>query len=694
MSVETFDRQQFEDVLTYISNDLGVEWLCDGTRKGEYHYHMTTGCSFPDNSILIEIRSTVQESTGVSAGCGEDSIRVWFSDVDGKPLGNKAKRWITRVSGWQTRLDSTIHDMVDVASKVELCSECGELPGVFAVKKDSPNKGRWFSKCKDHKNFRWLSGDSSVCSNDAEDVPTCPKCRFAMVKRYRRSDNAAFWGCSGYPDCRGTRSMDYVPNSTARSARIEFIPSSFQNTIFEFVENGDGNAVVEAVAGSGKTTTIVMALDRVPEDKDVLFVAFNRHIARELARRAPDHVCVSTLHSVGYRIIRTVYPNVTVDNKKLDVILESIMDKYIYGAIFSTIKRLVSLAKANLCDDTDEGLDRISTYYGIELDYDRPIIFDAVRKALKRSFDVRDTVMDFDDMCWLPVILSTVADIYDIVFVDEAQDLNPCQIALVQMLVRAGGRIIAVGDRNQSLYGFRGADIEAIPNLIKALDATVLPLSITYRCPKSHVELAQQLVPELQAFDNAIDGVVRNCNVASLVREVQHGDMVICRTNAPLVGPAFQLIRSGIKAVIRGRDIGTGLQTLIRKLKPVDMNDLFAKLREYHNVEMEKFIALNRPTSAMVLADKIDTIVALADGVSTVLELTNKIGMVFSDNVEGVVFSSVHRAKGLESDRVYILSPNTMPHPMAKFDWELVQERNVQYVAYTRSRRELIFVME
>ena len=93
-----------------------------------------------------------------------------------------------------------------------------------------------------------------------------------------------------------------------------------------------------------------------------------------------------------------------------------------------------------------------------------------------------------------------------------------------------------------------------------------------------------------------------------------------------------------------------------------------------------------------MLDDKVETIFALADGVDTITGVQNRIEEVFSNDKEGVVFSTVHRAKGLESDNVYILKPELFPHPMAKQDWELQQERNITYVAYTRAKQRLAFV--
>jgi superfamily I DNA/RNA helicase len=95
---------------------------------------------------------------------------------------------------------------------------------------------------------------------------------------------------------------------------------------------------------------------------------------------------------------------------------------------------------------------------------------------------------------------------------------------------------------------------------------------------------------------------------------------------------------------------------------------------------------------AQSLRDRVETIFALADGCQTLAEVKSRVYKVFDDSQKGVTFSTVHKAKGTEAERVFILEPDLMPHPMAKKPWEQQQERNVRYVALTRSKRELFFV--
>jgi superfamily I DNA/RNA helicase len=163
-----------------------------------------------------------------------------------------------------------------------------------------------------------------------------------------------------------------------------------------------------------------------------------------------------------------------------------------------------------------------------------------------------------------------------------------------------------------------------------------------------------------------------------LMQQVQDNDMILCRINAPLVKVCYSLIKQGKKATIVGRDIGKGLIALIDRLKPWDINDLLVKLNDYKFKEIDKLEKAGRESQAEAIKDKCDTLVALTDGVNDLTTLNS--------------LSSVHRAKGLEADNIYVLKPHLMPFPKATKDWEVEQERNVMYVALTRAKKKLAFV--
>jgi DNA helicase-2/ATP-dependent DNA helicase PcrA len=535
----------------------------------------------------------------------------------------------------------------------------------------------------------------------------CPECGKALVKRERRSDGKPFWGCSGFPICRK------IVNWTSDTQEVEkkvvfvkedvFLPSEYQVAIYDWVKShmADGGGkralVVKALAGSGKTTTGVKMLSFLSKDLDIIYLAFNNRIAEHMRTKLPDYVNCKTYHALGFAAIRGFEKNVTVDKDKVNKIIDRFLDPYSQRSLYSPIQQIVSLVKANLTSTSVEDLQFIVDRYGIELNGDADMIFGVIPSIIEQC-KAMTNIIDFDDMCWLPVVLDLPMKKFNFIFVDEAQDTNKVQIALALMSMDEESRIVAVGDEYQSIYGFRGADVDAIPNLIQHFDADVLPLSVTYRCPRSHVLQINRLFPDigLEFAPDAKDGIIRNITKADFIKEVKPADMVLCRTNAPLVPHAFSLIRDGLKAVILGRDIGTGLITMIRKTvkkqRISNINELIVALTEYSSRESQKLSDQNKNAQAQALQDKTETIFALCDGIDTIDELEGKINSIFSDDVEGVVFSSVHKAKGLEAERVYILHSELMPHPMAKSSWEVQQENNIKYVAYTRSLSELIFV--
>lgn len=728
MATEKFTKTDFEVCLANVRSLRGFE--CLGLKGGEFRYFATVS-----GHVHVYVNSSVG-ADGFAADEGENSIRVWLTDYNGNPLGSKVQRWVTRVSGWQDRLLAVIEKVVAMGKALQLCPRCNTVEKVFIVKKEGKNKGRLFTKCECDHSFTWLDISEEEAEPEPEktadekayatmqklaqmnanlphnqiapatmvaapvadpSLPRCPTCGGAMALRTRKYDGKQFYGCKGYPTCHGTRELDWAasaPVETVVSTK-EIVWSEFQVAIFNAMATlPDGtNVLVEALAGTGKTTTIAQATKTIPSTKRVIVLVFNKHNVPPVKAKVPSWVKVRTDNSLGWKACRDAFPGIELVEDKLDRIIENILNKDIYGYLFPAIRKLVGLVKANLTGTTPEELYEIASYHNIELNGDAELVFQAVEKTIARCAADTKTA-DFDDQCWLPVVHKVVMEKYDYVFVDEAQDTNKTQMALALASVAPNGHIIAVGDRYQSMYGFRGADAEAIPNFIAALDPVILPLSRTYRNPQCVVDLVREKMPHIPLEGTGKEGSITYATDQQAIVMYKPGDMVLCRTNAPLVKPTFALIRNGIKATIRGRDIGKGLTALVKKMKVSTLPELLRALKEYDKKEYEKLVAADKAAAAVNLRDRVETIVALSDGVYSIEELNERINSIFSDDVEGVVFSTIHRAKGLEAERVFILHPELLPHPMAKKDWEKQQEENILYVAMTRTLSELIWVSE
>lgn len=282
------------------------------------------------------------------------------------------------------------------------------------------------------------------------------------------------------------------------------------------------------------------------------------------------------------------------------------------------------------------------------------------------------------------------------ILVHNCQDMNGARIAMLLRMLRNGGRSMVVGDRKQAIYQWAGSSEGAMDIIKHATNARELPLSITYRCPASHVKLAQELVPQIQARPNAPEGIIGYLKPWQLTNFLRDGDMVMCRTNAPLVRPAFDMLAQGKKAIIVGRDIGSNMVNLIdriaKKNSISDTNSMLDELTKYIDMQVYRLEKTGKLGKAAMLRDQLETIEAIADGCPIVDSVNRKITDIFSDDRAGVRFSSCHRSKGLEAERTFILRPELMPHPMAQGQQAMESEKNVQYVCYTRSKSEMYFV--
>lgn len=533
----------------------------------------------------------------------------------------------------------------------------------------------------------------------------CPSCGAPMVLRTSRY--GPFYGCTKYPNCKTSfdqkdlpKFQDILPIAPQPKLKVKvnkpFVASIFQEAVFDFAVNGKGHAVVEAMAGSGKTTTIIQLLNRLNKLSKICLVTFNTHIRAELAERAPKWVQVKTVHALGFSALVKAYPalkGAEPDEDKLFNIVKELLPSPDDSPLRGTLCRLVSLAKNILANADDPlELEEMACRYGVDVNGSGERLFALVPLAMQLCRD-RLATIDYDDMIWLPLVLNLAIEQYDWLLGDEVQDWNKSQLTLLLKALRPNGRMIAVGDRRQSIYGFRGADINAIPNLIAALNAKIFTLPVCYRCPKTHIELLQQVVPEIQAAPNAIDGLVDEVVYQQALSTMKDGDLVLCRINAALVSCAYALIKRGVKATIRGRDIGKGLLDLIDKLGGTSIPSLVRNLDTYRAIELARLEAKgNRDSAIQALNDKCDTLMELTEGLPDIAALRNRISTIFDDKTKtGVILSTVHRAKGDEAQTVWIIKPEMMPLNMSQ-DWERVQEDNIQYVAYSRSKYALYLV--
>ena len=480
--------------------------------------------------------------------------------------------------------------------------------------------------------------------------------------------------------------------------------SPYQQAVFNFCENETGNAIVEAVAGSGKTTTIVEALRRIEfQYADTLFLAFNKSIAEELKGRG---VNARTFHSLTYGPVTKHLGIRSVDANKNRKIMNDIIpfnDFKIYG---SFVTRLVGLAKqsgiACLVEDTEDEWYAIIEHHDLTLESERGNVSRAVELAREVFTIGNETPLaDFDDLLYLAVKEGITLSKFDFIFVDEAQDTNAIQRAILRKALNKGARMIAVGDPAQAIYGFRGSDSNSLNLIAEEFKCTRLPLTVSYRCPRKVVEYAQQWVSHIQASDAAPEGEVIQMGTGWSTSDILPGDMVISRNTKPIIALAYKMMKNkGVAPYVLGRDIGVSMTSLIRKMNADGIDGLIKRLDAWREREVEQALAKMQDAKVEQIEDKYAAIMCIIDGMEegedsrTIEELISIIYLLFEDKANSAMLCTIHKSKGLESKRVFWMNSSKMPSNWARLAWQREQEINLCYVAATRAKETLILIEE
>jgi len=207
------------------------------------------------------------------------------------------------------------------------------------------------------------------------------------------------------------------------------------------------------------------------------------------------------------------------------------------------------------------------------------------------------------------------------------------------------------------------------------------------------VRYAQQWVGHIQAAPNAPEGLVKHHERDWEVDIFIPNDLVICRKSAPLLQLAFRCIRNNIPVQVLGKEIGDGLKSLIDKMNARTLEQLTEKLQAYMMREVEKARKEDDDAKIEAITDKVGAILFLIDGLKedrrNIESLKAGIDYLFKDKDKCVKLCTLHKAKGLEADRVFWLNRNECPAQWARRDWQRIEEINLCYVATTRAKSEL-----
>lgn len=475
-------------------------------------------------------------------------------------------------------------------------------------------------------------------------------------------------------------------------------PSQEQLAVKDALINTLYNIFINATAGSGKTTTLVWLLSFLT-NKSVLCCAFNKDIKEELEERCKiyPNVKVSTLHGLGYGILKKEYGCGAPNNSKYRKIFLDMSPKWDLPddkEFGGRVLQLIDLLRLTYVKTLQEAIDTAKFYNISNVDNEVNIALEVIETGRAIVTDI-----DFTDMIYLPVYYNLAPRTrYPVICIDEIQDLNKLQRTFIFKYLAPGGRMIMVGDRFQCIYSFAGADVKSFNLLQNMPNTKVFPLSVTYRCPKAVVRYLGKYNNEIRAWDKSPEGVI---NQDAAIEDVRSGDAILCRNGMPLAKLCMQFLSQGVKAYIRGRDIGENLIRLLEKTKKAstidaikwlseDLEKMKAKLIRAHRLPAED---IEEMPEYMSMSDKIDTIKAITYGCMSVGDAVMKIKRIFADDKrEGIMLSTIHKSKGLEFDNVFIVCDWMMPSKYAKTPTEKEQENNIQFVAYSRVKKTLNFI--
>lgn len=664
-------------------------WFVDYTTKfegGQYVFSYTTQNKH-SVTYTINLYSSIYDG-GTARPSGEDSIKATI--FCGGRYSAEFKR-VYRTQNWRENLVELLESVRWVGERVPTCQTCGKQLAP-TMGKSGKNIGKWWVWCRDSSTgcnwFHVLENELDVVEKTKTIEPTFSPSQssISLLPNFKKDTDKVV--------------VENTTNAVEETKKKPMVLSPYQVAFLD----KDGNICVNAKAGSGKSFTAKLKGKKLGLE-NTKYCAFNRHIAYPLKAEGfnADTIHAEWVGNVSKWMQATFGCKLELDTGKYYKIIRSmIKDMYLPNdttkklvEIIGEMTRMIALSENTLTELTVSGIAELKLRYDIYFDKQDEICDELVVRAFKEGVE-NYYVSDFNDILYYGatgLVPDKFVRKYKNVIVDEAQDMNRAQQECVKRMV--GEVAIVIGDPDQAIYGWSGADSESFYRLSDMFGATQMPLSICYRCGTKHItELAQPLVPDIEPCLTNIEGEINHIKQDMLMENIKPGDLVICRTNAPLVAPAFNLISKGIKAVILGRDIGNGLKGLIKKVNQRyndntnDISQFMIHIGEYRDIECFKLKKAEKKQQAENLMDQCECVIAIACSAKNMQELDHSIDTIFSEEQMGVTFSSIHKAKGKEADNVLLLFPELL-YPK----WgNPTEEKNIHYVAVTRAKNKYTFV--
>lgn len=416
---------------------------------------------------------------------------------------------------------------------------------------------------------------------------------------------------------------------------MNFKLSTYQENILNTVKLTDKNILVDAKAGSGKTSTLILISEAIQKQGNkCLFLAFNKHIVEELKGKMDTTDCaIKTIHSLGYSYLRSFlyrqygqHYKMDLDENKLREIVkhkfeedgyqQSVIEhnidktgtdlKDFIRTLISETCHLINFCRFHMTNYHEQdkvrklALSCCRTIIEENIGFDNyPTLVESVIDKLKNDFENPEIIdglptykVDFTDMIYFPVYYKmippwSIREYLDYVLIDECQDLSELQQEFLKTLGNKS-RFIFVGDEKQAIYGFAGADTKSIFKLTQRYDLEQLPLNICYRCPKKVIKLVQQeVLPTIEYNKERPDvGEVYCIERSEIIKNLEKNDVIITRRNSDLLRLFIDLsVKKKIQVRLLNKDLVNNVTNNLTRI----VNSYIEKYNKGLNIEKELF---------------------------------------------------------------------------------------------------------
>jgi len=486
-------------------------------------------------------------------------------------------------------------------------------------------------------------------------------------------------------------------HNAPRASRA-FPPTPQQQAIITAAVDGK-HVAVQALAGTGKTSTLVMIADRMLERR-IGYIAFNAAIAHEAGRKFGRNVTARTSHSFARQDL-----NNTPYRQKVSIA----------GPLNSGARRPKDVAAA-LGITGDLQIQRDGSVQRVGPEEIARIVMSAIRRY-RQSADTdigrrhlgeawahtpaARTLLDYTRRAWADIadpnsnkIVFTHDDylkiwaltnprlIFDTIFFDEAQDINP---VLRKVIQDQNAQVIVVGDSNQAIYEFRGA-IDALKDWPADI---VLPLTQSWRFGPAVAGAGNAFLDLLGESDLRLEG---SPALDTVIGTVDEPDAILTHTNVGAIGAVFAGFEAGKRVALVGG--GQDIEDIARAARDLQQG---RRTRHPELSAFESWSEVKRYAEAEEDAASLQRFVRLVDRYSPQGLLDMIRDLVPEDAADEetrpeLVVSTAHKSKGREWDQVQIWSDFPQPKEDTKTGELILPPKDklrLAYVTVTRARKRL-----